>query len=296
MKIHISKHTSRWWATWLWRTSAIMAVMLIPVTLWQVTAAPVYSESIAVALGGAEYNDWLGAFLALRNSFIIPLFFLAMVFMVVAAAGHYFKFGAKDMSVKDEADAIMWWSLTERANHAVMVVVFFILMFSGLTITFGKVLPSGVFVRGLHEISGFLFTPSLLIMLFLWAKEGVFKKFDLEWFRHMGGYLGEVSVELKASKFNAGQKLFYWVVIVCGALLSISGFAMFFELGNVVTQRFWVMLHFFSMIPIILMIFLHLYLTLFGVKGVLRGMIDGKFSLSAAKEYHPESEGLKDLK
>jgi len=290
----LSQRPGRWWSTLVFRSSVVLAALLVPINLWYVFANK-SPDRLNVALQtqfGDDYTQWLGSFLFLRDSLIIPSFFFAMLVMVAVLFWHYKKFGPKNMEIQGEGDVIEWWSLTERVNHAVMVVAFFLLMLSGLTITFGKVLPSGVLVRALHELVGFVFAPSLALMLVLWFKNGLFKSYDAEWFKHMGGYLGEVKVKLTAGKFNAGQKLFYWVVILSGIILTVSGFALFLEFGNPAERRMWLVLHFYSMIPLILMVFLHVYLAVWGVKGALRGMIDGKFSKKAAETYHKEA--LKD--
>lgn len=279
------------------RTAVVLGVFLLLSNVAFVAAQAVTnpSELMRTAIGGSQFmsnTDW---FLALRTSAVIPSFGIAIIVFVVLALGHFFVFGAKDMSIRDESDAIPWWSATERVLHAIIAVAFVILFISGLLITFGRYVGGGtatLYMRLAHEYSGFVFTPVMVILALMWLRHGLFRKYDGEWFTKAGGYLGYKG-NLRSGKFNAGQKIWYWFMVVFGILLAWSGFFLFFKLGGMQDMRFYQVLHFAASVPIILMFVVHLYMTTIGVKGAFMGMINGRFSKSAATNYHPEAPEMK---
>ncbi|MDH4246302.1 MAG: formate dehydrogenase subunit gamma [Deltaproteobacteria bacterium] len=247
------------------------------------------------AIGGKDYLFNVDMFLLLRNSPLIPSFGIAMVVFAILMLGHYFTFGPKDMSGGGDADLIPWFTLTERILHGVVVVSFLMLITSGLFITFGKNLGGGtgtLVLRTLHEYAGFVYGPAFIIIVVMWFKEALFHSYDMVWFAKFGGYLGYKG-SIVSGKFNAGQKLYFWIMSVTGALHIWTGYSLIFELGAMSDRRFYVVVHFLSTIPMALMFLVHLYMTTLGTKGSFMSMINGQFSRKAAQQYHPESSSLK---
>ena len=251
------------------------------------------------AIGGQDFLFNVDMFLLLRNSPLIPSFGVAMLVFIVLMAGHYFTFGPKDMTGKgDEADLVPWWTLTERVLHAIVVISFLILFASGMLITFGKFFGGGgatLVMRMFHEYAGFVYGPAFVLITVLWAKEAMFRSYDLEWLKRFGGYLGYKGT-IVSSKFNAGQKLYFWIMAVTGVLHIWSGYSLIFELGGMKDARFYVVVHFLSTIPMGLMFLVHVYMTTLGTRGAFMGMINGKFSKTAAEKFHSDASSLKALK
>ena len=301
MKLVISrKRPGKLFPSFAKRTLLLLSVFLVLSNLAFVMAQGVMPDSAALmrlAIRGDAYLDGSGLFIAIRESALIPSFGIAMLVFVALSLGHFFKFGPKDMSAEKPEDEIPWWSLGARIVHGIVAITFVILFISGLMITFGKYLGGGggtLFMRIMHEFSGLIFAPAVLVMIVMWIGESIPKAYDLEWFAKFGGYLGYKG-ELKSGKFNAGQKLWYWVMAITGILLSLSGLALFFKLGEMESMRTYIIIHFFSAIPMMLMFLVHLYMTTLGTKGALMGIIHGRFSKKAAEAYHSEASALKNL-
>jgi cytochrome b subunit of formate dehydrogenase len=79
---------------------------------------------------------------------------------------------------------------------------------------------------------------------------------------------------------------------VFGVLLAATGLAVFFQLGSISQMRFYMVVHLLSSIPLILMFVAHLYMTTVGTKGAFMGMINGRFSKTAAQKFHSEAPEL----
>lgn len=297
MKIHLKNRSGKASLSFVWRAALLLTVLLSLVNIGFLMAQGLIldtSQLLRNVLGGADYLRQTDLFISIRTSVVIPSFGIAILVFIGLSLGHFFAIGPKDMTGKGEADAIPWWNLFERIIHWVIAVSFVILLISGLLITFGRYFGGGggtLVWRQFHEYSGFVFTPVLVIMVLMWIKESLPKSYDVQWLLHFGGYLGYKG-QLKSGKFNAGQKQWYWIMTVTGVLLVWSGMGLFFQWGMMSELRFYVILHFFSSIPMILMFLVHLYMTTIGTKGSFMGMIHGKMSKSAAESYHSESSSL----
>ena len=296
MKLHLKENSGRRFPRFAWRTALLLGVILGLAEVGYLMAQGVLPNSadlLRLAIRGDAFQTNQDLFLAFRRSALIPIFGIAILSFIAISLGHFFKFGPKDMSAPSEEDEIPWWDLSIRVVHGLMVVVFLILFITGLMITFGRYFVSpGVFLRQSHEIAGFLFVPLLAYMVVTWLKEAMFKAYDLDWLKNFGGYLGS-KAKLTSGKFNAGQKLWFWVMAVTGILLSYSGLMLFFQIGNMEDMKFQVVLHMLSAMPMMLMFLVHLYMTTLGTKGTLMGMIHGRFSKAAAESYHSEASELK---
>jgi formate dehydrogenase subunit gamma len=234
-------------------------------------------------------------FLSMRDSRMIPTFGIAMIVFVAISLAHFFTFGPKDMSTADEKDLIPWWTLTERILHWVVAVAFVILGVSGLWITYGRTLGGGggaLVLRMAHEYAGLIFTPALLIMIAIWLRNAMFRAYDMEWMKHLGGYVGYKG-KIVSGKFNAGQKFWYWVMTVCGVILMLTGLAVYLNWGDVTDARVFMVIHLYAAMPILLMFLVHLYMSTLGTKGTLMSMFHGRFSKTAAGKFHSDAANLK---
>lgn len=294
MRLHLKRRSRKWFLSFSARTLLLLSVFIFVANVSYLLAQNLLVDPAVLmrnVIGGSDYLFQTDFFIALRDSAIIPSFGIAILVFIVLALGHFFTFGPKDMSAESPEDEIPWWNLFERVIHGIVAVVFVILFITGILITFGNILGGGVFLRQVHELSGFLFIPTLAIMILMWVKEALPKFYDMKWFAHFGGYLGYKG-ELKSGKFNAGQKVWFWIMTVCGILLTWSGLSLFFQVGNMSDLRSHVIIHFFAAIPIMLMFVVHLYMASLGTKGTLMGIINGKMSKKAAEAYHSESSVL----
>jgi len=121
----------------------------------------------------------------------------------------------------------------ERGVHWFTAALFIILGLSGLTLLYGKWVlipllgPEGFAVtaqvcKQLHNYSGPLFVVAIILLFGVFLRDGLFnRKVDLDWLMKAGGYLG--GRHPSSEKFDAGQKLWYWVAVLAGVVLSVSG-------------------------------------------------------------------------
>ena len=193
---------------------------------------------------------------------------------------------------------IQRYSTADRWIHWFMAVVFLVLMLTGLVLLYGRWVlipwlgPEGfsataAFCKWAHNLSGPLFILALVLMFFAYLREALFKfKVDIAWFLHAGGYLG--GRHPSSGKINAGQKAWFWAVVIGGALLSISGLAMdfpaFVQSRDLLQDAH--LVHTLSAVFVIAFFLVHIYLGAIGMEGSLEAMTRGTVDANWAKEQH----------
>jgi len=212
---------------------------------------------------------------------------------IIGFAIHYAVFGPKIIE-DDKKEEIQWWSKKERIIHLLLMVTFVVMVLTGLTMSLSPVKQGlgtiGV-VRLIHRI-GPAFGVATLLMLIIWVRFAIFKRYDFNWFRHLGGYLG-FKEHLKAGKFNAGQKVWFWIALVFGATQGVTGGRInMMDPGP--TRNVFITIHLISATILLSMFMVHLYMSIFVVKGSLRGMLTGKTSKLKAQKLHSEASVLKE--
>jgi formate dehydrogenase subunit gamma len=296
MRIRLKPRSRHADLTFARRTGVLLALFVLLSNVGFVLAQGLRNpELLRTSINVANFPRQVDLFMSLRESALIPSFAIAIIVFIVVALLHFFAFGAKDMSSRGPGDDIAWWSAYERILHAITAITFVLLDISGLAITFGRYLGGGapgLFLRHTHEYSGFVFTVSIILLFIPWVRHAIPRSYDMAWFTRLGGYLGYKGA-LKSEKFNAGQKLWYWIAVIAGVLLAYSGLMQYFGVGTVLQRRTDVIIHFFASIPIILMFVVHLYLSTIGTKGVFMSMVNGRFSKSAAQQYYSEAPELR---
>jgi formate dehydrogenase subunit gamma len=285
----------------LWRSTRFLGKAAVLLSLFMAVVHTAYLfaahqlDNLVVAINADQYMQNMGSFVFLRESAIIPVAAIVPLALVILLLGHFLVFGSKKAAEGGEPGDVAWWTVFERVCHALVAVSFLVLLFSGLLITFGRYVSVGqlgVYVRQSHDYAGFVFTPFFVILLAQWFREALPRKYDWDWLLHMGGYLGYKG-KLEAGKFDAGQKLWYWILLFSGGVLVITGFGLFFAVGNMATFRLYVMLHFLATGPIIAMFIVHLYIVTIGFKGAWISMLNGRISMRTVLQFHSRADVLK---
>lgn len=186
----------------------------------------------------------------------------------------------------------------DRFAHWLSASTFIILGLTGLNITFGKFVllpvigPEGFtafsqFGKYLHNYLAWPFMLGLTLMFLLWVKDNIPGKIDVEWLQQGGGLLKK-GVHPKADRFNAGQKGVFWMVILGGAALSVSGIYMLFPYvaGGVGNLQFWTAVHGIVGGLLVAGMVAHIYIGSVGMQGAFEAMGSGEVDLNWAKEHH----------
>jgi formate dehydrogenase subunit gamma len=193
---------------------------------------------------------------------------------------------------------ILRFASFERFTHWLTASCFIVLALSGLNISFGRILILPLFgpqafstlsayAKFSHNYLAFPFMLGLVIMFLIWVKDNIPGKLDLEWFKQGGGVLFK-GQHPPAKRFNAGQKGIFWIVIIGGSLMSVSGWFLLFPYipANVTALQVWTVLHAVIAMLFIAVMMAHVYIGSIGMEGAFDAMGTGEVDLNWAKEHH----------
>ena len=196
------------------------------------------------------------------------------------------------------ARTILRFASFERFTHWLTASCFIVLALSGLNVSFGRMLILPLFgadafsamsawAKLAHNYLAFPFMLGLVIMFLIWIKDNIPGKLDLEWFKQGGGVLFE-GKHPPAKRFNAGQKGIFWIVIIGGVLMSLSGWFLLFPYlpANVTSLQFWTVIHAVIAMLFIAAMLAHIYIGSVGMEGAFDAMGTGEVDLNWAKEHH----------
>jgi formate dehydrogenase subunit gamma len=193
---------------------------------------------------------------------------------------------------------ILRFASFERFTHWLTASCFVVLALSGLNISFGRILILPLFgaqafatmsgyAKIAHDYLAFPFMLGLVIMFLIWIKDNIPGKIDWQWIKQGGGILAN-GKHPPAKRFNAGQKGIFWIVVIGGALMSVSGWFMLFPYlpGNVTSLQIWTVIHAVIAMLFIAVMLAHIYIGSVGMEGAFDAMGTGEVDLNWAKEHH----------
>jgi len=125
----------------------------------------------------------------------------------------------------------------ERFAHWLLAASFITLGITGLISLFGRTVlipafghEAFAFLAGgskwVHDNISWAFMIALVMIFLFWVVHNIPDRTDIKWLLRGGGMFGGGHVPAK--KFNAGQKLIFWSVIVFGTTISLSGLSLLF--------------------------------------------------------------------
>ncbi len=209
----------------------------------------------------------------------------------------------------------------ERAVHWLTASTFVVLAITGLNLLYGRyfmpyIVGPEIFAwltiagKYAHNYLAFGFMIGIACMFVIWLADNIPTHHDLIWLLKGGGILMK-GVHPPSKKFNAGQKLIFWLVILGGASLSFSGLALMFPfqlppmfagtfalvnewfgtaLPTVLTpiqeQQYAQLWHAIVGIIMTAIIFGHIYIGTIGMEGAFDAMGEGDVDYNWAREHH----------
>lgn len=185
----------------------------------------------------------------------------------------------------------------ERLCHWLMVICFLLVALSGLSWFFpslswlGAVFGTPQLARILHPFFGVVVFVALMFLFVRFVRYNLLEAEDRLWFRNLKNVLhGHHDEPLEIGKYNAGQKLLFWGIMLLISALLVTGLIIwrpyFAPLLPIPLIRIGLLLHAVAAIALMLLIIGHAYLA-FWVKGSIPGMISGYVTHSWAKRHHP---------
>ncbi len=192
---------------------------------------------------------------------------------------------------------ILRFGAIDRFTHWLTATSFIVLAITGANVTFGKAVLMPVmgaegfaawagFAKLIHNYVGFAFMVGVALTFLIWVKDNVPDGTDVKWFAAGGGLLSK-GKHPPAKRFNGGQKIVFWSVVIGGFFLSLSGWHLVFPtVEGLAEVQFHATIHGTVSFLMIALILGHIYIGSIGMEGAFDAMGSGEVDLNWAKEHH----------
>jgi formate dehydrogenase subunit gamma len=209
----------------------------------------------------------------------------------------------------------------ERLCHWLLALSFLLLALTGFAQLYsapllpllGTDLPAGLLAIGpvLHNGTAFVFTIALAVTFLIWLRHSLPGWRDAVWLGKAGGMVIKGSTPA-AWKFNCGQKILFWLVVLGGICMIATGAALLapYRTGMVsktfgllasagisvptdatnltpVQEMYYARLwHGVLAIGLICVVMVHVYMRTLGMQGALSAMTSGQMDVNMARQQH----------
>ena len=240
---------------------------------------PMY-EQLGYRRGALLAGAWREGVLKPLTKWLVPA-------VALLALLHFVLFGSRDTR-KGLLPDVQRFAVHERLGHLILMVTVTFLAVTGFCFLLGKDDPLGALARYLHTLLGYVAVAGYAVIFFAWTRDMIFNTSDIRWLRGFGGYLGGPG-HLPAGKFNAGQKILFWITIGLGVVLAFTGIIMGLNRDRHFAGQEWMYtIHDIAALLMILVLIGHIYLGVLVVPHSLRSLFGGWVSSVWAKEHHPD--------
>jgi len=200
------------------------------------------------------------------------------------------------MSDSEPRDALLRYTSGVRTNHWLVALSFVLAALSGLAMFhpalfwLGNLFGGGPWTRILHPFIGlFMMIVFLALAAAVWD-DNLLRPADWQWLRQWRDVVNNREERLpEVGRYNGGQKLLFFVIVVCAIALVLSGiliwrpyFAGSFPIPLI---RFASLLHAVSAFVLICAIIVHIYAAIW-VKGSVHAMVRGTVTPGWAWKHH----------
>lgn len=254
------------------------------------TTIPSPESEVLVQPAGKAWRDFHNVTLAWIGG-------IAVGGMLLVLAGFYLTRGRIGIEAGPAGRTITRFNALERVNHWMVASSFIVLAISGLNLTFGRhiLLPvigpyafanASLWGKIAHNYLAFPFTLGIVIMLLLWVRDNIPNGRDIEWFKMGGGLIGKGHPV--SGRFNGGQKMVFWITVLGGAAVAVSGYFLIFPFWgtNVANMQLAHIVHSIISVLMIAAMVAHIYIGSLGMEGAFDAMGTGEVDLNWAKEHH----------
>jgi formate dehydrogenase subunit gamma len=184
----------------------------------------------------------------------------------------------------------------ERFAHWMTAVSFVILGLTGLAMLYGRAVLIPLIGKAgfawlmmvgkyAHNYLGFAFIVGIVLMVVIWLRNNLPDKYDIPWLLKGGGLI--TRGHPAARKFNAGQKMIFWSVVIIGGIIAYTGVMLMFpETETLIDKQGHQYWHAVLALIMIAVIIAHIYIGSLGMKGAFQAMGSGQVDENWAKQHH----------
>ena len=225
-----------------------------------------------------------------------------IVAMAILGLGVFYMFagqlGADDGGGQSRGRWIERFSPIDRYAHWLLAIVWATLAITGLILSLGKsvLLPLigytlfswlAILSKNLHNFVGPILIVAVPLLFIRFIRDNGIGKEDVKWFVNILGYFK--GHEYPSGRFNAGEKLVFWfVLVIFSTILIITGLVLVFPNFDQTRSTMQVanVIHMVTAYIAIGLALVHTYLGTIGLAGAYRAMRYGYVDEAWAKHHH----------
>lgn len=243
----------------------------------------------------------------------------AILAIILLLAVFYFVRGRIKIAGGPSGTKIERFKAIERFGHWLLAGSFIALALTGLITLMGRSFlipvigheafsPLAVGSKWVHNNISWAFMLGLVLTFCMWVVHNIPNKLDWQWLKAGGGIVG--NAHPSAKKFNAGQKIVFWTVMILGFSVSLSGLSLLFPFEMpMFAETFGVMNSILgtdfptalapqeemqfaniwhSVVAFLMMVAIiaHIYIGTVGMEGAYDAMGNGQVDLEWARQHH----------
>ena len=245
---------------------------------------------VLVNVSGQSWREY-------RMQQLIPAAGIAIV-VVLAVIGIFRLLRGRIMLAEGRSGIkILRFTTNQRIAHWTTAILFCLLGLTGLAMLMGRKFLIPVFgaegfgtiaaaAKFLHDYLGPLFMFALTWLFVLFVRDNLPSlKIDLQWLLKGGGLFG---THASSDRYNAGEKLWFWLASVVGLAVIISGLVLDFPIFGQTraTMEFYHWVHSVAAIILIVVSFGHIYMGTMALEATFEVMRTGYCDSNWAREHH----------
>ena len=255
----------------------------------------------------------------LREGPVITYGGIALLGIIALLAVFYFVRGRIRIDGGPAGTTIERFKAIERFGHWLLAGSFITLGLTGLITLMGRsflipVMGPEAFAtlaagsKWVHNNIAWAFMLGLVMTFIMWVAHNIPNKLDWQWLKAGGGIF--TNAHPSAKKFNAGQKIVFWTVMILGVSVSLSGLSLLFPfqmpmfadtfgvINSVLGTSFptdlapheemqyaniW---HSVMAFVMMVAIIAHIYIGSIGMEGAFEAMGNGQVDVEWARQHH----------
>lgn len=222
---------------------------------------------------------------------------IAILGMLAAIVIFYLLRGMVRIEAGRSGRTLVRFNMFERMVHWLTATCFIILAISGLNITFGRplLLPLigleafsdwSQWAKYAHNYLSFPFTIGVILIFLMWIAGNIPSRVDVDWVKRGGGIVGDDHPP--AYRFNAGQKLIYWIVVLGGGAVAVTGYLLMFPFyaSDIEGMQIAQVVHSVVAVLFVAAMLGHIYIGTVGMEGAFEAMGSGTVDVNWARQHH----------
>jgi formate dehydrogenase subunit gamma len=245
---------------------------------------------VLVNVSGQSWREY-------RMQQLIPVAGIAIV-VVLAVIGIFRLLRGRIMLAEGRSGVkILRFTTNQRIAHWATAILFCLLGLTGLAMLLGRKFLIPVFgaegfgtiaaaSKFLHDYLGPLFMFALTWLFVLFVRDNLPSlKIDLQWLLRGGGLFGK---HASSDRYNAGEKLWFWLASIVGLAVIISGMVLDFPIFGQTraTMEFYHFVHSIGAVILIVVSFGHIYMGTAALEATFEVMQTGYCDSNWAREHH----------